>query len=78
MLAYCMSNAEVVLEEEREPGDPCVPPLRNANLAALYIDLIEANRHQLAHANPSIEQRFDQDHIREVSAVPHGLVKNVL
>src|SRR5438874_9685857 len=50
-------------------------PLRNADLAAFNIDLGEPNGDQFADSHPGIEQGFDQDHIREVAAVPHRLVE---
>jgi hypothetical protein len=50
-------------------------PLRNANLATLDIDFIEANRHQLADPDTRVEEGFDQHHIRKVAAIPDRLVE---
>jgi len=50
-------------------------PLRDAYVAALHIHVVETDGDQLADPNPGIEERFDQDHIREVAAVPYHLIK---
>jgi hypothetical protein len=60
----------------RKPG----PALRNANLARLDIDFIEANRYQHVDPDAHVVEGFDQHHISKVSAVPDSLVEaaNVL
>jgi hypothetical protein len=40
-------------------------------LAALHIHFVETDSDQLADPNPGIEERFDQDHIRKIAAIPH-------
>jgi hypothetical protein len=49
--------------------------LRYANRASFKIDFCHPNCHQFADPNPRIEERLNQDHMREVPAVPDRLIK---